>query len=188
MQVPEAFFLDRDGLINVPPLPEKRYVSLPEEFELLPGIAEAIRELNLRDILVAVVTNQQGIALGLYSEEDLARIHARMHELLALQGAEVQAVFHCPHLKTAGCDCRKPAPGLLKQAAEHFGVDPARCWMAGDQPRDLQAGRALRCRTLYIGTGPVSADLADEKLSSTLEFSPWIVQKWSVHSEKRVAK
>jgi len=167
-----AVFLDRDGLINVPPPPEQRYLLHPGEFRLMPGIAEAIRLLNEAGIPVFVVTNQKGVATGRLSGDTLEAIHARMRELLAGRGAAVQAVYACPHRESDACDCRKPAPGMLFQAARDHGIDLASAWMIGDQPRDVRAGRAAGCRTLLVG--PEKAPEADFQLENTLELPLWI--------------
>lgn len=169
-----GIFLDRDGLINVPPPPEDRYVLSPRGFRLMPGIAEAIRLWNERGLPVAVVTNQKGVAIGKVSEETLEAIHIRMRELLAAEGAEVQHVVVCPHQESDGCSCRKPLPGMIFQAAAALNVDPASSWMFGDQPRDLQAGRAAGCRTVLVGSENAPAGLADAEVPRTGDLPEWI--------------
>lgn len=173
MSLPAAVFLDRDGLINQPPPPERRYVTCPEEFHLMPGIAAAIRYLNERRISVGVVTNQKGVALGRYSLEDVEAVHARMRDLLAAEGSHVDTVRFCPHQESDGCDCRKPLPGLILSAAQDLQADPAACWMIGDQPRDLVAGRAAGCRTLGVGTADFPPEVTDARLQSTGELLSW---------------
>lgn len=159
-----ALFLDRDGVVNQPPPPGKRYVTRPEDFHLLPGIAKVIREANHMNLPVVVVTNQKCVATGLLDEATLAKIHLSMSALLAEQGARVDAVYHCPHREEDGCDCRKPLPGMLLRAARELRLDPSASWMVGDQPRDCEAGRAAGCRTLYIGEAPDT--LCDLRLPS----------------------
>lgn len=167
-----AVFLDRDGLINVPPPPEQRYLLHPDEFQLMPGIAGAIRLLNQKNIPVFVVTNQKGVATGRLTLETLSAIHARMVELLAEAGARVQGIYVCPHSETDGCTCRKPLPGMLLQAAEEHGVDLANAWMIGDQPRDAEAGKAAGCHTLLVGDSQSPA--ADHRLDSTGSLPGWL--------------
>lgn len=166
-------FFDRDGLINEPPPPERRYVTRPEEFHLLPGIAEAIRHLNHCGIPVGVVTNQKGIALGRYSLEDLDAIHNHMHRLLSDLGARVDDIQFCPHQESDACSCRKPLPGMILAGAARLGVDPSASWMIGDQPRDLIAGRAAGCRTLGVGEAPFPPEVTDETLTSTSGLPAW---------------
>ena len=115
-----AFFLDRDGVIN------KNcpgYVRKPEQFELIPGVAKAIKMINESGWLVVVVTNQSMVAQGLASIEDLEAIHKRMEKLLEEAGASLDGIYYCPHPKPGGCGCRKPEPGMLFQAAEDFDID-----------------------------------------------------------------
>ena len=145
----EAAFLDRDGTINVK-APEGEYVESPEEVRLLPGSAEAVRMLNDAGLPVYVVTNQRGIALGRMTEEDLAAVHRRLDDLLAAEGARVDAYYHCPHDKGA-CDCRKPGTALLERAAREHGVDLARSVMIGDAESDVEAGRRVGALTVLLG-------------------------------------
>jgi D-glycero-D-manno-heptose 1,7-bisphosphate phosphatase len=169
-------FLDRDGLINHPPPPERRYVTRPEEFRLMPGIAESIRYLNQAGVPVGVVTNQKGIAIGRYTEEDLAEIHERMNALLREEGAVINDLQYCPHQELDYCACRKPLPGMILTGAEALGVDPAQCWMVGDQPRDLVAGRAAGCLTLGVGEADFPAEITDDSLHSTRELPAWFAK------------
>ncbi|MBE6594646.1 MAG: HAD-IIIA family hydrolase [Ruminococcaceae bacterium] len=156
-----AFFLDRDGTVN-------RYVGFlrrPEELELCPGAAEAIRMLNQRGYPVIIVTNQPVLARGEVTEEGLRRIHDRLETLLGREGAFVNGILYCPHHPDRGfageiphlkieCDCRKPKPGLLLRAAERLHIDLAASWMIGDNDRDTAAGRAAGCHTAAIGAEP----------------------------------
>lgn len=155
-----AVFLDRDGTIN-------RYVGFlrdVDEFELLPGAAEAVRRLNDSGYLVIVVTNQPVIARGEVSVETLQSIHNKMETLLGSEGAYLDAIYYCPHHPDKGfegeisalkfdCDCRKPKPGMLLCAAEDFHIDLKASWMVGDGDRDVLAGRNAGCRTVYLSGG-----------------------------------
>ncbi|MGA0333627.1 MAG: D-glycero-alpha-D-manno-heptose-1,7-bisphosphate 7-phosphatase [Kiritimatiellia bacterium] len=184
MNFPSGFFLDRDGLINVPPPNEQRYILHPDEFELLPGIAEAVRLLNLRSIPVAVVTNQKGIALGRLSLSALERIHERMQELLAAEGAFLQNIQFCPHREEDQCACRKPLPGLIFQAANALRIDPEKAWMVGDQFRDLEAGRSAGCSTLLVGPHQPPPGLADDHLPNTEALPRWLEENFPFHPER----
>lgn len=153
----KAVFLDRDGTLN-------RYVGFlrrPEELELLPGVAEAVRELNRHGWLAIVVTNQPVVARGEVTEEQLEQIHCRLETLLGAEGAWLDAIYYCPHHPDRGfpgerpelkivCNCRKPQPGMLLAAAERFHIDLARSWMVGDGKNDILAGKNAGCRTALI--------------------------------------
>ncbi len=167
-------FLDRDGVINVPPPPEERYITRPEDFALMPGIADAIRALNQRNIPVAVVTNQKCIAIGRLEESMLWRIHDRMEELLKQEQAHVDTIRYCPHQESDNCTCRKPLPGMIFDAALELGVSPDTGWMVGDQPRDILAGKAAGCRTVWIHEGEDSGVNPDVTLPCTRDLVPWI--------------
>ncbi len=148
-----TIFLDRDGVVNEK-RPEGSYVTRWEEFHLLPGVAEAIARLNRAGLRVIVVSNQRGIALGLYSAADLEAIHARLQQELALSGAHIDAFYFCPHDKNA-CDCRKPLPGMFLQAQRDFpSIDAATSVMIGDSAVDVEFGRRLGMRTLFIDGDP----------------------------------
>jgi D-glycero-D-manno-heptose 1,7-bisphosphate phosphatase len=134
-------FLDRDGVINrrIP----GDYVRTWEQFRFLRGARAGLRLLREAGFLLVVFTNQRGIARGLMTEEDLAEVHRRMLAELDRAGVALDAIYHCPHDQDADCDCRKPRPGMLARAIERFDVDPARSWVVGDSPSDLEAGRAV---------------------------------------------
>jgi D-glycero-D-manno-heptose 1,7-bisphosphate phosphatase len=144
-------FLDRDGTINLK-APEGDYVKSPEELELLPGAARAIRRLNDAGVEVIIVSNQRGIALGRMTEGDLQAIHAELAaRLKADAGARVAAIFHCPHDR-GECDCRKPGTGMFERARERFPwIDLDGSVMIGDSASDIGAGRALGMRTVWVG-------------------------------------
>lgn len=178
----EYVFLDRDGVLNRS-LPDGRFVTRWEEFELLPGVADAIAELNRSGRKVIVVTNQRCVALGLCSEADLLTIHARMQKELSGQGARLDAIYYCPH-DAEECNCRKPLPGLFEQAFRDFpGANAQNSVMVGDSLRDIQAGVRLGMRTIFIETdskGGARALEADRStaLASALALSlPDCVQR-----------
>jgi D-glycero-D-manno-heptose 1,7-bisphosphate phosphatase len=143
-------FLDRDGTINVK-APPGDYITAPGQVELLPGAAEAIRELNRAHIPVIVVTNQRGIALGRMTEADLAAVHARLAELLAAYGARIDQIHYCPH-EEGVCACRKPGTLLLERARDELALPSlGGSWMIGDSSRDMLAGVAAGARTVLLG-------------------------------------
>jgi len=142
-------FLDRDGVINEK-APEGDYVRRAEDLRLLPGAAAAIARLNRAGLRVVVVTNQRGVALGLYSKEDVLQIQAALEKMLAPEGARLDGFYFCPHEEGA-CDCRKPQPGLFEQARTDFPeIDPASSVMIGDSLSDVEFGRGLGMRTVFI--------------------------------------
>jgi D-glycero-D-manno-heptose 1,7-bisphosphate phosphatase len=146
-----AVFLDRDGTI----IEDAGYVSDPRKVRLLPGAAEGIRQLNERDFLVLVVTNQSGIARGLLSLDDYRATERRLDELLAAEKAAVDGHYFCPHLPEVSgpCECRKPGTLLYRQAADRFGVDLTRSWWVGDRVRDLLPAKALGGKGILMLTG-----------------------------------
>ena len=145
----KAFFLDRDGVINV----EVDYLHRPEEVILSPGTAEALRMIHAAGFLAVVVSNQSGVARGMFGMADVKAVETRICELLKQQGDDVpDAFYYCPHHKkgivpelAVDCDCRKPKPGMFRQAARDWEIDPAQSYMIGDRMSDLQAGQAAGC-------------------------------------------
>jgi D-glycero-D-manno-heptose 1,7-bisphosphate phosphatase len=144
-----AVFLDRDGVINVK-APEGQYITRSEDFHFLPQASEGIALLNQARFLVIVVSNQRGIAKARMTISDLEQIHRRMLDQLALRGASVCAIYYCPHDLDASCACRKPAPGMLLQAALDHQIDLQNSWMVGDSDIDMLAGKNAGCRTARI--------------------------------------
>jgi D-glycero-D-manno-heptose 1,7-bisphosphate phosphatase len=152
-----AVFLDRDGVINRK-APEGRYVTRWEDFHILPGVVEGITLLNRAGFCVIVVTNQRCVAKGLMTVADLEEMHQRMSEFLAQAGATIDAIYYCPHELEQLCNCRKPAPGMLLDAARARGVELAASWMIGDSDIDVEAGRNAGCKTARLLTTNESAD------------------------------
>lgn len=151
--------LDRDGTIN-----EDRddYVKSPEEWVPVPGALEAIARLNHNGWHTVVATNQSGIGRGLFDMAALNAMHLKMHQMLAVQGGRVDAVFFCPHVTEDRCDCRKPLPGLFRQIGERFTIDLADVPVVGDTLRDLQAGAAAGCEPHLVRTGKAAPERMDD--------------------------
>ena len=143
-----AVFLDRDGTIIV----DVDYIGTPDRVQLIPGAAAAIRRLNGAGWPVIVVTNQSGIARGLFTREDYDAVSQRIKELLGKEGARIDASYVCPHHPdfTGACQCRKPGTLLYRQAAADHGLDPKRSWFVGDKMRDVTPARAFAGRGLLI--------------------------------------
>ena len=169
-----ALFLDRDGVLNV----EVEYLHDPAGLVLVPGAAAAVAALNRRGVPVVLVTNQAGIGRGLYGEQDYRAVQRRLGELLAADGARLDAEYHCPHHPVHGlgpyrvaCDCRKPRPGLLLQAARELGLDLRSSVLVGDKLSDLEAGRAAGCATVLVRTGYGAA--AEAQARAAAAALPW---------------
>jgi len=146
-------FLDRDGVVNEK-MPEGRYVASWDDFRLLPGAADAIARLNRAGLRVMVVSNQRGIALGLYTAADVEAIHAALQRLLAESRAHVDGYYFCPHDR-GQCNCRKPLPGLFEQAAAAFpGIRAESSAMIGDSLSDIEFGRRLGMTTVFVEGDP----------------------------------
>ncbi len=149
--VPRLVVLDRDGVINVER--EGDYVRSVEAFLPIEGAIEAIARLSRAGLPVYVATNQSGIGQGLYSEADLADIHGRLVDLVGNAGGSIEAILHCPHLRDAGCACRKPAPGMLLEIARRSGVPVESILFVGDAATDCDAAQRAGCRFALVLTG-----------------------------------
>jgi histidinol-phosphate phosphatase family protein len=155
-----AVFLDRDGTINA----EAGHLANPDQLELLPGAAEAIRLLNRAGFLAIVVTNQPVIARGELDYSGLDRVHARLETLLGRDGAYLDAIYYCPHHPDRGfegeipelkmaCDCRKPAIGMIQKAEEEFNISLDESWIIGDSTADILAGNRAGLKAILVSTG-----------------------------------
>jgi histidinol-phosphate phosphatase family protein len=155
-----AVFLDRDGVINQKAF-GNGYVTTWEDMHLLAGVTEAIRLLNRAGFLVIVVSNQRCVAKGLLKVCDLEAMHEMMLRRLASEGATIDAIYFCPHECEPPCGCRKPAPGMLLEAAQDFQIDLGSSWMIGDSPIDVAAGRKAGCKTARILNNEETTACAD---------------------------
>lgn len=179
-----AAFIDRDGVINR----ELGYVHKAADFHLLPGVVSGLQALQGAGFQLVVVTNQAGIARGLYTEHDYAVLTAHMRALLRDQGVELAAVYHCPHHPSAGigpyrtdCRCRKPAPGMLLDAARDLDLDLAASVLIGDKASDIQAGRRAgvgRCVLVESGheLDAAARQDADAAVPGLAEAAHWVLQ------------
>lgn len=176
----KAIFLDRDGTIN-------KYVGFLrdiDQFELLPGIANAVKSINNSGYLCIVATNQPVIARGEVTFAELSEIHKKLETLLGYEGAFVDSIYYCPHHPEKGfegeipelkiaCDCRKPKPAMLLKAAERYNIDLDNSWMIGDSSSDIKAGKAAGCKTCLVktnGEGEFADCDADVKCNTVEEF------------------
>lgn len=160
-----AVFLDRDGTLNV----QRGHIARVEDLELIPGAAQAVRRLNDAEYRVVLVTNQPVLARGETDEAGLARIHARLESELGQSGAYLDAIHYCPHHPDAGypgevaelkrvCDCRKPAPGMVKAAAVAMNIDLSASWMVGDTTSDVAMAQSAGLRSILVKTGEAGQD------------------------------
>lgn len=133
-----ALFLDRDGVLNV----DHGYVFRIEDFEPTPGIFAALRQAIAYGYVLIVVTNQSGIGRGYFSQADYDLLEDHIKRLFKLEGAELTAIYHCPHHPDEHCECRKPRPGMILAAAEKYDIDLAKSVMIGDKLSDIAAGEA----------------------------------------------
>jgi D-glycero-D-manno-heptose 1,7-bisphosphate phosphatase len=148
-----CLFLDRDGVINAVP-PEGEYIRSWNEFRLLPEAVGWIRLFKAAGYLTIVLTNQRGIALGLYSEGDLQALHERMRAEMAAKGAVIDDIFYCPHQEGA-CDCRKPRPGLVLEAQRKWDIDLSASLLIGDSKRDQLLAECCRMPFALVRDGRV---------------------------------
>ena len=174
----KAIFLDRDGTLN-------KYVGFLRdinEFELLDGVTDAVKEINASGYLAVVVTNQPVIARGEVTVPELNEIHNKLETLLGNDGAYIDGLYYCPHHPDKGfegeipelkfeCGCRKPKPGMLIKASEDLNIDLKASWMIGDGRNDVEAGRNAGCRTVYIGTDDsVESDFRADTLKNAVRI------------------
>lgn len=143
--VRRALFLDRDGVLNV----DHGYVFRPADFEVIDGVFDALRRAQERDYALIVVTNQSGIARGLFSSADYQRLEGHMRRIFSAEGVDFTAIYHCPHHPdgqvaefACQCTCRKPQPGMILRAAQEHAIDLSRSIMVGDKESDAQAAGA----------------------------------------------
>lgn len=151
-----AVFLDRDGTINL----EKDYLYKTEDFEFVPGAAEAIHALKEAGYLVVVVTNQSGVARGYFTMADVLHLHEHIQSALNKFNTAIDAFYICPHHPERGlgdflqnCDCRKGQPGMLLQAARDCNIDLSSSYMVGDKLADIEAGESAGCTPIMVLTG-----------------------------------
>jgi len=160
-----AVFLDRDGVINR----ELDLISKPSQIKLIEGSAEAIKMLNENGFLAIVITNQPVVARNLCTEDDLAKIHDRLRQVLARKDARLDAIYYCPHHPDKGypeenpkykidCGCRKPKPGMINKAVADFALDPRKCVIVGDKTSDIKLGKNVGCKTMLVKTGFAGKD------------------------------
>lgn len=187
-----AVFLDRDGTINE----QMGYINHTCRFQLLPGAALAIKKLNDAGIPVVVISNQSGLARGYFPEELLVAVHEKMNRLLEDVGAHVDGIYYCPHHPEAKeerfreeCNCRKPKPGLVVQAAKEMNLDPEKSYVVGDRWSDIKTAANCGATSILVRTGygrgdeqyigPQQKIQPDFKADDLSEAVDWILSKKS---------
>ncbi len=179
----KTVFIDRDGVINVD---SHDYIKSPEEFEFLPGVIDAVKMIHDAGYMVIVITNQSGLSRGFYTPETLTAIHKKMTDGVVFGKGKITDIFYCPHLPDDGCDCRKPKPLMILQAAEKYNIDLDASVMVGDNAKDIECARnaGVKYAVLVksgIGENPegdckkrnVNPDSVEDNL---LKAAQWIVR------------
>lgn len=179
-QARPLLLLDRDGTLNV----EVDYLANPDELELLPGAVESIRRAHELGWAVAVVTNQSGLARGYFDQEDLDAVHARLNKLIEEGGEKLDGIYICPHSPSDNCDCRKPKPGLLIQAAEELHGNLSLSVMVGDKIADLTAGANAGTHVVLVRTGygrdtEREGNHGAEAVINDLRGLPALLERWN---------
>jgi D-glycero-D-manno-heptose 1,7-bisphosphate phosphatase len=170
-----AVFLDRDGTI----MEDASYVGTVDRVVLIPRAVEAMRRLQDAGFKLFVVTNQSGVGRGYFSREAVEQIHAHLDQHFHKAGVRLQRYYVCPHHPEDNCDCRKPKPKLLLQAAREFKLDLPRSYMIGDRPSDLQAGRNAGTKTILVLTGVGRETLASgEAAADHIAEDLWAAADW----------
>ena len=163
----KCVFFDRDGIVNQSPGPG--YVERWEDFHLLPEFVDSLRIVTELGYAAIIISNQQGVALGCMTAETVDDMHQRFRDILKQKhGLSLLDIFYCPH-KSGTCDCRKPKPGMILEAARRHRINLAESWMVGDSPGDAEAGKAAGCRTILVGE-KASPGLADFTFRDMGEF------------------
>jgi histidinol-phosphate phosphatase family protein len=174
----KAVFLDRDGTITVG-VPTYERVDSLDKVELLPSSIEALRLLAAKDYAVFIVTNQAGLEEGLISMEQFNQINNKVLDLVAPSSIKILKTYLCPHGEASVCECRKPKPKLLFDAAAEYGVDLANSWMIGDRPSDVMTGVNAGAKTILVKTGvpTVVAPEATHTSTDLLEAVKYLIQQ-----------
>ena len=175
----KAIFLDRDGTLN----PDPGYISDPKDYELFEGVTEALLKLQNAGYLLILITNQSGISRGLFTEEQLEAVHAKMKRLLKEGGVTLDAIYYCPHHPdhpykgVSDCNCRKPKPGMILQAIKDFDVDIKNSFMIGDRLSDIKIGIASNVPPLCIAKSCFDGYENVPTFHTLLEAADWILKR-----------
>lgn len=180
----KIIFLDRDGVINKAAM--EGYIENWEDFEFLPSALEALRILAENDYRIFVVSNQSGVAKGLYTLEDLENITRRMNKIVQQHGGKIEDVVYCPHRDEDDCDCRKPKPGMLYKLEEKYNldIDKGNTFYIGDSKSDIEAGKRFGLKTILLLCGKTNKE---EKLQQW-EYEPDYIREDLLDAVKNVLR
>jgi len=171
----KIIFLDRDGTVTQP----GDHLYKLSDFKLLPGVIEALKILQKKGYDFIIVTNQATIGRGLCTEQDYFAFRNHLHAVLKKENISILAEYFCPHHPNDNCNCRKPKTGMLEQAAREFNLDLRACWMIGDNPSDIQAGKNAGCKTIHVLTGEEKQPItyADFNAENLIKAADYILSK-----------
>jgi D-glycero-D-manno-heptose 1,7-bisphosphate phosphatase len=180
-----AAFLDRDGTLNVRP-PEHGYVTSVADFTWLPGAANGAARLAAGGYVLAVASNQRGLARGLIDMATLRALEAVIQRKLAEHGCAIEAFGYCPHDEDAQCSCRKPRPGMILRLARDLDLDLRRSWMIGDSESDVLAGQAAGCRAALVGATPERCE--PDLVAASLDAASALIVRAEARLSRRVRR
>jgi D-glycero-D-manno-heptose 1,7-bisphosphate phosphatase len=169
----KAVFLDRDGTINV----DKQYVHRIEDLEFIPGVLDALARLAKTDYRIIIITSQSGIGRGYYTQHDYEIFTKNMLNKIKRNGGRIDAVYFCPHGPDAGCECRKPKPKMILDAARDFDIDLSNSYMIGDKEADTRMGDLAGCKTISVMTGKGEKSEADYAAENLVDAIDAIINK-----------
>lgn len=167
-----AVFLDRDGVINK----DKEYVHKIKDFEIFPGVFDALKKLQLAGYKLIIITNQSGIGRGYYSHEDFLKLNKYMLELFSNQRIKIEKVYYCMHNPKENCECRKPKTKFILEAMVEFDLDLESSWVIGDKLCDIEMGKKAGCRTILIDSEYVKDVSNMPKYNSLLHAADFILK------------
>src|SRR3990167_4646524 len=167
IQSNKVIFLDRDGVINHD---SEEYIKSPDEWRPIPGSIEAIAKLTQAGFVLFITTNQSGISRGFFNLNTLEKIHQKMQSSIEAIGGKIEKIYFCPHHPDDNCQCRKPKPGLFENAAKDYSINLSEVYVIGDSLRDIQAGLAIKAKTILVlsGNGEKTAKTHKDQLTQTI--------------------
>lgn len=174
MALPVIVLLDRDGTINV----DSGYLRDPAGLELLPGVIDGLWHMQALGMRLAVISNQSGVGRGYFTLDDVTAVNDQLLVLLREHNIQLEGMFICPHAPWEGCDCRKPLPGLIVQAARQLGFDPRDSVVIGDKESDVLSGRAAGARTILIAPKEAPVDTLADTLAVDLRGAALVIDGW----------
>jgi len=182
--IKKAVFFDRDGTL----IPDSHYLNNVEGVVLMPGVAEALQDLQ-KDFLLIVISNQSGVGRGYFTCEVVHAQNGKLKHLFEAEKVHLSGVYFCPHVSEDSCECRKPRPGMLYKAALDLGIDLNHSYVVGDKDSDINAGKAAGCRTVLLSSEPChDADFTTQNMRDVANWILFDVGDHSVACQKSSAK